>query len=201
MSEKRYDVVGIGSMVVDSICMTPRLAGADEKALLLTDADGAITRRLVGGVTLNHLAWARVLGLRVGVFGKQADDANGRFLRAGMDRLGIEHHLDLSGSASSFAQVYVDAAGSRAIYMAPGATGEVRPEEIETLHRPMIESARVVTSEISQLPLRVVRRVLEIARGRAEPAPFSTWTCRSRLRFQRSAASETCWRLLRLRTF
>ena len=164
MSEKRYDVVGIGSMVVDSICMTPRLAGPDEKAFLLADADSTITRRLVGGVTLNHLAWARVLGLRVGVFGKQADDANGRFLRAGMDRLGIEHQLDLSGSASSFAQVYVDAAGSRAIYMAPGATGEVRPEEIETLHRPMIESARVVTSEISQLPLRVVRRVLEIAR-------------------------------------
>ncbi len=164
MSEKRYDVVGIGSMVVDSVHMTPRVAGPDEKALLCAASDGAIARRLVGGVTLNHLGWARILGLRVGIFGKQADDENGRFLRAGMERLGIEHHMDLSGSASSFAQVYVDGAGSRAIYMARGATGEVRPEEIETLHRPLIESARVVTSEISQLPLRVVRRVLEIAR-------------------------------------
>ena len=34
MSEKRYDVVGTGSMVVDSIHMTPGLAGPDEKALL-----------------------------------------------------------------------------------------------------------------------------------------------------------------------
>ncbi len=164
MSEKRYDVVGIGSMVVDSIHMTPHLAGPDEKALLRAAANGEIARRLVGGVTLNHLGWARILGLRVGIFGKQADDENGRFLRAGMDRLGIEHHMDLSGKASSFAQVYVDGAGSRAIYMARGATGDVRPEEIDTLHRPVIESARVVTSEISQLPLPVVRRVLEIAR-------------------------------------
>ena len=38
------------------------------------------------------------------------------------------------------------------------------PEEIWRLHRPAIEAARVVTTEISQLPLPAVRRVLEIAR-------------------------------------
>ncbi len=47
MSEKRYDVVGIGSMVVDTIHLTPRVAGPDEKALLRAAGDGVIARRLV----------------------------------------------------------------------------------------------------------------------------------------------------------
>lgn len=164
MTEKRVDVAGTGSMVVDSIHLAPHIAGPDQKALLRPAEDGQVARRLVGGVTLNHLGWARILGLRVAIFGKQADDDNGRFLRAGMERLGIEHHMDLSGSASSFAQVYVDPSGGRAIYMARGATGELSPEEIERLHRPVIESAHVVTTEISQVPLASARRVLEIAR-------------------------------------
>ena len=163
-TEKRYDIAGTGSMVVDAIHMTPRVIGSDQKILLRTGEDGQVVRRLVGGVTLNHLGWARILGLRVAIFGKQADDANGRFLRAGMRRLGIEPQLDLSGSASSFAQVYVDGKGGRAIYMARGATGELSADEIERVHRPVIEAARVVTTEISQVPLAAVRRVLEIAR-------------------------------------
>jgi sugar/nucleoside kinase (ribokinase family) len=150
--------------VVDSIHLAPRIVGPDEKVLLRSATEHAASQRLVGGVTLNHLGWARILGLEVGIFGKQANDENGRLLRAGMDRLGIEHHMDLTGSASSFADIYVDPAGSRAIYMARGATGELSPDEIDSLYRPMIESARVVTSEVSQVPLGVVRRVLELAR-------------------------------------
>ena len=122
-------------------------------------------RRLVGGVVLNHLGWARVLGLRTAIFGKQGDDPNGRFLRAGMERLGIAHRIDLGGSASSFAQVYVDPSGARAIYMARGATGEYTPDEVESQHRSVIGDAAVVTTEISQLPLATVKRVLELARA------------------------------------
>lgn len=161
----RFDVAGIGSMVVDAIHSAPRIIGPDEKVSLEAGAGGAVVRRFVGGVTLNHLGWARILGLRVAVFGKQADDANGRFLRDGMRRLGIEPHLDLRGSASSFAQVYVDPRGTRSIYMARGATAELRPEEIDERHRAVIEDAACVTSEVSQVPLPVVRRVLELARA------------------------------------
>lgn len=156
---RRFDLAGTGSMVADLICTAPRIAAADEKILLSKQ------RRSVGGVTLNHLAWARLLGLRVAIFGKQAKDADGRFLRAGMDRLGIEQHLDLSGSASSFAQVFVDSNGNRAIYMARGATGELRAEEIDVVHREVIESAAIVSTEISQVPLETVQRVLQVARG------------------------------------
>ena len=64
-----------------------------------------------------------MLGLKTGIFGKLGDDRNGEFLREGMDRLGIRHHLTFDGSASAFATIFVDAAGDRAIYMARGATG------------------------------------------------------------------------------
>jgi arabinose-5-phosphate isomerase len=163
---ERFDLAGIGSMVVDAIHRAPRLIGPDEKMLLEPHpGGGTLVQRLVGGVVLNQLGWARVLGLRVAVFGKQADDADGAFLRAGMDRLGIERQLDLSGSASSFAQIYVDPQGRRGIYMARGATGEITPGEIDRLHRPVIERAKAVCTEVSQLPLAVVRRVLERARA------------------------------------
>jgi arabinose-5-phosphate isomerase len=159
-----FELVGIGSMVVDTIVRVPRIIGADEKVALRAGADG-VAQSFVGGVMLNQLGWARLLGLRVAIFGKQADDPGGRLLREGMRRLGIEARLDLSGSASSSARVYVDPTGARAIYMAPAATAELSPEEIDRLHRPVIESARVVSSEVSQVPLPVVRRVFELARA------------------------------------
>jgi arabinose-5-phosphate isomerase len=152
-------------MVVDEIHLAKRIVAAEEKGLLRADPSGRVVSRQVGGVTLNHLGWARVLGLRTAIFGKQADDPNGRFLRAGMERLGIEHHIDLSGGASSFAQIYVDPDGARAIYMARGATAELTPEEVDRKHRSVIESAALVTTEVSQVPLAAARRVLEIARA------------------------------------
>lgn len=164
-STKTWDVAGTGSMVVDEIHLAKRILGADEKSLLRTDARGSVVRRLVGGVVLNHLGWARALGLRTAIFGKQGDDPNGRLLRAGMERIGIVHRILLGGSASSFAQVYVDPTGARAIYMARGATGEYTPAEVEAEHGSLIADAAVVTSEISQLPLATVLRVLELARA------------------------------------
>jgi sugar/nucleoside kinase (ribokinase family)/D-arabinose 5-phosphate isomerase GutQ len=165
VSAKRYDVAGTGSMVVDEIFLAKRIVAADQKGLLRADETGRVARRLVGGVTLNHLGWARVLGLSTAIFGKQADDANGRTLRDGMARLGIEPHIDLGGSASSFAQIYVDPSGSRAIYMARGATGEYTPDDVDKHHRGVIEAASIVTSEVSQVPLPTVRRVFELARA------------------------------------
>ncbi|HEX5083034.1 MAG TPA: hypothetical protein VFY40_13390, partial [Blastocatellia bacterium] len=89
--KKYFDLVGIGSMVVDLIYRTPRLISGEEKIKLRQYGDGGGTvKTLVGGVTLNHLSWASLLGLRVGICGKQADDEYGRLLRAGMDR----HRID-----------------------------------------------------------------------------------------------------------
>ena len=158
----RARTVGIGSMVVDRLHRVPRILAADEKGILRASASGVREVR-VGGVVLNHLGWAAALGLPTGIFGKQADDDGGRFLRAAMDRLGIEREIVLDGSASSSADIYVDDAGARAIYMAPGATAETRAEDVRAHHAETIRRALRVTTEVSQLPLAAVREVLAIA--------------------------------------
>ena len=126
-------------------------------------------RAYVGGVVLNHLGWAAALGLRAGIFGKQADDEAGRFLRAAMDALGIEHQLVLDGSATSLAEIFVDDAGARAIYMAPGATAETSAEHVRAQHAGFIRRAARVTTEVSQLPLAAALATLEIARAAGIP--------------------------------
>jgi len=156
-------VVGIGSMAVDRIRRVPRILGGDEKASVLPAPDGSPLETKVGGVVLNHLGWAAALGLRVGIFGRQADDAPGRFLRAAMARLGIATDIDLDGSASTTAEIFVDPRGARAIYMAPGATSETTAEHVRG-HAAFIARGRRLTTEVSQLPLPAVLEALALAR-------------------------------------
>ena len=157
-------------MVVDLFYRTPRIIRADEKILLRSHtASAAIERTEVGGLVLNHLGWGRILGLKTGIFGKLGDDRNGEFLREGMDRLGIRHHLTFDGSASAFATIFVDSNGDRAIYMARGATGELTPAEVRNRHGAFIRRASLVSTEISQLPLRTVIAILLFARTHSIP--------------------------------
>ncbi len=162
--EKRFDLVGIGSMVVDLIYRTPRIIGSEEKIALGKYDTGEAVKMLVGGVTINHLSWASLLGLRVGIFGKQGDDEYGRFLRAGMDRYRIDKHITLDGASSSFAHIFVDPEGGRAIYMSPAATSETTGEYLRAKHADYIHSSRMLSTEVSQLPLDAVAAALEIAR-------------------------------------
>jgi arabinose-5-phosphate isomerase len=164
------DVAGIGSMVVDRLYRIPRVLGPEEKGILRLLPDGRPAQTFVGGVVLNHLGWAAALGLRTGVFGKQAEDENGRFLRAAMDRLGIERDLVLDGSASSFAHIFVDDQGGRAIYMAPRATSETTPDQIRTRHASFIPGSHRVSTEVSQLPLAAALEVLRIAEKAGIPS-------------------------------
>jgi len=169
VSAAPLDVAGIGSMVVDRVHRSPRILGPDEKGLLGDVAGAGPVRAFVGGVVLNHLGWAACLGLRTAVFGRGAQDANGRFLRAAMDRLGIEHDLLLEGSTTSVCEIFVDDAGGRAIYMARGATAETRAEQVRRAHAATIRRAARLTTEVSQLPLEAAREAIAIARAAGIP--------------------------------
>src|SRR5215475_8789608 len=151
--EKRFDLVGIGSMVVDLIYRSPRIIGGEEKIALDKYETGEVVKKFVGGVTLNHLSWASLLGLRVGIFGKQGDDDYGKFLRQGMDRYRIDKQITLDSSSSSFAQIFVDPHGARAIYMSPAATSETTAEYVRREHTDYIRSSFMLSTEVSQLPL------------------------------------------------
>src|SRR5260370_38788070 len=95
--EEKLDVAGCGGMVVDLFYRTPRIARADEKILLDPKGDSAMELAAVGGVVLNHLGWPRILGLKAGISGKMGDEADGKFLRDGMEPPGIRNHLTLYG--------------------------------------------------------------------------------------------------------
>jgi arabinose-5-phosphate isomerase len=156
-------------MVVDRVHRTARILGPDEKGLLADVAGAGPVQSFVGGVVLNHLGWAACLGLRAAIFGRGAQDANGRFLRAAMDRLGIERDLVLDGVATSVAEIFVDDLGARSIYMARGATAETRAEQVRHHHAATIRRAARLTTEVSQLPLEAAREAIAIARAAGVP--------------------------------
>ncbi len=169
------DVVGIGSMAVDRVHRAPRILEGGEKGVLRDVPGGGPVRNYVGGVVLNHLGWASVLGLRTGIFGRQGDDEGGRFLRAAMERTGIEIDIHVDPEASStVAEIFVDDAGERSIYMAPGATSEVTSEHVREVHAGFIRRARTLSTEVSQLPLAAALEALRIAReaGRSTVVDF-----------------------------
>jgi arabinose-5-phosphate isomerase len=163
------DLVGIGSMVVDRLHRAPRIVAADEKGPLLPFPGSGPVQSFVGGVMLNQLGWAAALGLRTAIFGKQADDDGGRFLRAAMDRLAIERDLVLDGSASSLAEIFIDEVGERAIYMASAATGETTAQHVRQHHGDVIRRAARLSTEVSQLPLDATLEALAIAREAGVP--------------------------------
>ena len=168
-SKRKLDVVGIGSMAVDRVHRVPRILGADEKGMMHSIEGEGPVRDYVGGVLLNQMGWAALFGLEVGLTGRQGDDERGRFLRQEMERSGIDHHILLDGSASTIAEIFIDDDGERAIYMAPGATEETRPEHIREDHAEYIRRGARFSTEVSQVPLDTVLEALTVAREAGIP--------------------------------
>ncbi len=159
-------VVGVGSNVVDVIYRVNRIAGPEEKTYILPDEAGSVVTELPGGVTLNHLAWAALLGVPAGLFEFQGGDRYGAMIREEMDRHGIDRSAVrvLEGRASGFSVVNVAADADRAIYMARALTAETTAGDVETYFAEYIRAAAMVTTEISQLPLDAVIAAMRIAR-------------------------------------
>lgn len=160
---ERLDLVGIGSMVLDRMHRTRRVLAANEKGLLDSMGDAGPVQSRIGGLILNQLGWAGLFGLRVGLFGRQAEDDAGRQLRAAMARHHIVTDLDLTGSASSIAEIFIDESGERAIYMAAAATAETRPEHLRRNHLKFLRRGNRLTTEVSQLPLDTTLAALTLA--------------------------------------
>ena len=151
-------------MVVDRMHRAVSLVGDDGKEFLRPLRGGAFVELHPGGVTLNHLGWAAALGLRCGVFGRQGEDDEGRFLRATMDARGIARDIRVVADAgSSVAEIFVDDRGARAIYMAPGATSDMTPGEVRDFHAPFVARARRLTTEVSLLPLAAALEAMRVA--------------------------------------
>jgi sugar/nucleoside kinase (ribokinase family)/D-arabinose 5-phosphate isomerase GutQ len=168
-SNKR--VMGIGSNVVDVIHRVNQIAGPESKTYIVPDETGSVVKEVIGGVTLNHLSWAQLLGVPTGLFGYQGDDRYGIMIRATMDRHGIgrQHVIALDNTATGFSVIDVDPAGERAIYMSRGPSATTTAAHVRDDFADAIRGAAVVSTEISQLDLDTVCEVLDTARQAGVP--------------------------------
>ncbi len=164
-------VAGIGSNVVDVIYRVNQIAGPEEKTYVLFNDEGSVVKEVIGGVTLNHLAWANLLHVPTGLFGYQGDDRYGVMIREEMGRHGIDSSAIRvkPGAPSSFSIVNVGEDANRAIYMARALTGTTTGTDIHSEFSEYIRSSAIVSTEISQLPLDAVIAVLRTAREAGIP--------------------------------
>ena len=160
------DVYGCGSNVVDVIFRTKALPRAGEKGYF--DPGVSVPEaEVVGGVTLNHLSWARLLGVRTGLLALQGEDAHGRTIRAKLDATGVDTSCIQVSSAyrTSLSHIVLDKDGERAIIMAPGSTSDISAEVVRGSFGGALAAAKIATTEISQLPLDAVEELLTSSAG------------------------------------
>lgn len=163
-------VLGLGSNVVDKFY---RLRGeGGMKAVMGEKGYFASDGEVVGGVTLNHLSWARALGVPTALAALQGEDEAGKSIRSAMKEHGISDGALAvrPGVSSSVSHVLLEESGGRTILMAPHSTSALTRSEVDALFVPSLDAGvRLVTSEVSQVPLSGVAALLEGAHARGIP--------------------------------
>ena len=141
------DIVGIGVCTVDHIVTVPRLPKRNENMRALS-----YTRELGGLASIALIAAAR-LGASAKIIGRVGDDENGEFIRATLDREGVDvgRLLRQPGTESHVSVILVDeATGERSIITrpptgAPISLGEISREEITGARVLFVDAVNALT--------------------------------------------------------
>lgn len=168
-STSSLGVLGLGSNVVDRFY---KIRGPGMEHVAGQKGYFASAGEVVGGVTLNHLSWARSLGVPSALAALQGDDESGRLIREAMATHGVSTDaVTVEQSAiSSVSHVIIDSAGERTILMAPHATATIDDVAVERLFSEAVSRCAVVTTEVSQVPLSGVAALLQQASARGVPS-------------------------------
>jgi sugar/nucleoside kinase (ribokinase family) len=131
-----------------------------------------VSAEVVGGVTLNHLSWAAVLGAPTALLALQGNDAYGLLLRKKLQELGVvADHVRCSDEyATSVSYILSAPDGERTIIMAPASTSRLTRAKMEQEYANVVSQASMITTEISQLPLSGVEFLLDAAVSRGVPS-------------------------------
>lgn len=178
--------------IISSIKYIPKAGGigyfADEnKVRKSVFSDGQYEDfRIGGGTTLNHLSWAQILNvptalLAIQVRGSsfrlaQGTDEYGVLLRQRMEEIGVSTDYIVIDDKyhTSVSHVFIDSyrfearrthpsTGDQHTYMFRGATNFITPEIVQKHFVPHLRHAKIVTSEISQVPLNSVKSLFQAA--------------------------------------
>jgi len=156
-------VVGSGSNVIDIFFRLRKLPNPGEKCYFADES--CVSGTVVGGVTLNHLSWARALGAPTALMALQGTDANGVAIRTKMQELGVStRFVRASGDYStSVSHILSDPSGERTIIMAPASTSQLVAGKMEAEFADAVAGCAMLTTEISQVPLSGVNYLLHRA--------------------------------------
>ena len=150
--------LGAGSNVVDIFFPMRMLPKPGDKTYFANEQCASAT--VVGGVTLNHLSWARALGVPTGLLAFQGADANGELVRATMAELGVSsEYVRVSPEyATSVSHILSGPDGERTILMAPASTSRLTGDVMRREFGATVAArAAMVTTEVSQLVRAVAR--------------------------------------------
>jgi len=164
-------VLGCGSNVVDKFYPIRRWPKEGTKGYFLDES--ICSARVVGGVTLNHLVWARALGTPTGLLALQGTDENGVAIRQTLDDVGVDTSaIRVSEKFStSLSHIFPSPGAERTILMAPASTANLDAKTMELEFGSVIRRrASMITTEISQVPLSGVLFLLHAARDAGFPS-------------------------------
>ena len=164
-------VFGAGSNVLDVFFPVRQLPKPGDKQYFALES--LTSASVVGGVTLNHLAWARELGVPTALLALQGEDETGATLRAKMRSMGVDASFVRASREYTTSVSYIlseEGGGERTILMNPASTSRMDGALMAREWAAAVKSrAAMVTTEISQLPLSGVEWLLDAGRAARVP--------------------------------
>ncbi|HEX2903819.1 MAG TPA: PfkB family carbohydrate kinase [Jatrophihabitans sp.] len=150
MTERRPDVIVIGSVNVDLQLLLPRLPGPG------TTVTGGRLLRCLGGKGANQAAAAARLGARTALIGRVGDDAEGAFAREALAAAGVEvGQLQTVAGPTGVATVLSDPAGENLIGVASGANASLSGDAVLTALESLGRQAAVLVANL-EVPVAAV---------------------------------------------
>jgi ribokinase len=140
----------VGSINLDLVVQAERLPRPGETV------SGARFSRVPGGKGANQAVAAARLGAEVALVGCVGRDPHAEEALAELRAAGVEERWIVRDAPTGIALITVDAAGETTIVVAPGANGELRPEDLE------LGGADAVLCQ-QEIPAETVARAAELA--------------------------------------
>jgi ribokinase len=140
----------VGSINLDFVAQVERLPRPGETV------GGARFSRVPGGKGANQAVAAARLGADVALVGCVGRDELAEDALAGLREAGVEERWLVEDAPTGIALVTVDVAGETTIVVAPGANGELRPEDLS------LGGAEAVLCQ-QEIPAETVARAAELA--------------------------------------
>ena len=140
----------VGSINLDLVARAERLPRPGETV------SGASFSRVSGGKGANQAVAAARLGAEVAFVGCVGHDELADQALAGLREAGVEQRWLAKDAPTGIALITVDAAGETTIVVAPGANGELRPEDLA-----LAATDAVLCQQ--EIPAETVARAAELA--------------------------------------